>query len=216
MRYVPVFSLTCVVSVALLSQLSTAQGATFECAFIQDKYPTGKPNQATCAMLPEHVFALQGYTPKPGDHCEVDTIHDFLDLIDMHVDTQRQTVVWTEHRGLVEAAKPKQRDFLMKKHGYSRQKAEQEVAGYNYKGKRSFAVVAYHTSLQHIHLDPVTRQSLEPPREVPAHTLVLSNPYSLYYLYIPESTGHAILLDPTGDGETSWVRIQFGKCRKLR
>jgi hypothetical protein len=216
MRYVPVFSLTCVVSVALLSQLSTAQGAAFECAFIQDKYPTGRPHKATCAMLPEHVFALQGYTPKPSDHCEVDVIHGFEDLIDMHIDTQQPTVVWTEHRGLIEAAKPKQRDYLMKEQGYSRQKAEREVAGYDHKDKRSFAVVAYHLYLERIHVDPVTRQLLEPPREVPAHTLILSNRYNLYYLYIPESTGHAILLYPAGNGESSWVGIRFGKCRKLR
>jgi len=57
----------------------------------------------------------------------------------------------------------------------------------------------------------------EPPKEVPEHSLILSNDNKyLGYLYIPEATGHAMLLEPRGTVDSSWVNISVGKCRKIQ
>ena len=46
---------TWLIVLAMSALASIAQGETFECAFVQEKYASGKSNAATCSMLPEKV-----------------------------------------------------------------------------------------------------------------------------------------------------------------
>ena len=80
--------------------------------------------------------------------------------------------------------------------------------------KSPYAQIKSHlVSEQRIWIDDVTGKVLSPPKIVPEHNLMFTDGRSMFYLYIPESSGHAILLEPTGMADASWVGMRFGKCR---
>lgn len=77
-----------------------------------------------------------------------------------------------------------------------------------------FRIVSHVKATTSLYIDEVTGKLLEPPKEVPEQHLVLKNRVYLYHLYIPAASGRAILIEPTGNAEASWVGMRFGKCRK--
>ncbi len=186
------------VSLAICLLTTLAWGEIFECAFIQEKYPSGKPNQASCSMLPENVYSTSGYTPQKWEHCKVDRVHSYEDLIDVKVDTNEKRVQWNKHFGLAEHAKASQKAFYMKKCSTERD-AEEKV---NFEGMNheSFTISAYHKSKMRIYCDDIATKAFDPPKEVPQHNLILVNNTYLFYLYIPEVLGHAILLPTHRNG----------------
>jgi len=131
---------------------SVVQGQTFECAFIQDKYSSGKPNKASCSMLPENVFS--SHAPRKDEHCKVEAVYLFEDLTDVKVDTSRKRVFWTRHGGLTENAKPKQKAYYLNQ-GLNEKEAEKKV-NYENKIKESFVIIAHHKSNTRIYIDEVT------------------------------------------------------------
>jgi len=49
-----------------------------ECAFIQEKYSSGKPNKASCSMLPEKAYSTSLHTVGRSNHCQVDRASGFV------------------------------------------------------------------------------------------------------------------------------------------
>lgn len=184
---------------------------TFECAFLQDKYASGKTNKASCSMLPEKVYSTKGYTPKKNEHCDIDKVYLYEDIEDVVIDSKSGLISWTKHRGLTEDAKPKHKKYLIKK-GHSEKEAVKRV-NFENRQQESFIIKTHQTSKQRIFIDGVTGKILDPPKEVPEHNFIFTDGRSIFYMYIPESSGHAILMEPRGDAETSWVGMRFGKCR---
>ncbi len=192
-----------------------AHGESFECAFIQEKYSSGKSNQASCSMLPEKVYSTKWHTPRKNEHCEVKAVYSlFDDLTDVIVNTDKKSVIWTNHLGIIDDAKTKQKANYIKQ-GMSEDKADKKV-NFEKKDMEYFKIVTHYKSNTRIYFDEVTGKAFHPPKEVPEHTLILSNKHSLFYLYIPEASGHAILLAPRGEADSSWINIRFGKCRKIK
>lgn len=201
------------ISFAIIGYNSFASAESFECAFIQDKYPSGKSNKASCSMTPERVFSSRNHTPKKGDHCMVEGVYEYEDYVDFLVDSVTKTVTWTRRSGLTEDAKPRHKAYLIKK-GSTDQEAEADVQQVHVDDNNNFRIVSHVRSTTRIRRDEVTRKRLKPPREVPEHHFTLMNSIYLYYLYIPEASGDAILIEPTGSGGASWINIRFGKCRR--
>ena len=103
-----------IVAISLFAFGSVAYADSFECAFIQEKYSSGKSNEASCSMLPEKVYSTKFYTPSRNNHCKVDSVYSFEDLLDVVVDTGKKAVGWIRHFGLTEEAKPKHKAYLLK------------------------------------------------------------------------------------------------------
>lgn len=198
----------------LLLEANSARGECFECAFIQEKYSSGKPNEASCSMLPEKVYSTKWHTPRKDEHCDIKAVYSFEDLTDVMVDTDKESVIWTSHYGLTDEAKPKQKAYYIKQ-GMSEDEADKKV-NFEKKDTQFFRIVTHYKSNTRIYFDEVTGKIFDPPKQVPEHTLILTNQHNLFYLYIPEASGHAILLRPTGNADSSWVNIRFGRCRKIK
>lgn len=190
----------------------------FECAFIQDKNPLGKSNEASCSMTPEKVYYVQGYIPQISEHrkhCNIKDIFTYSDYENFIVDTELNTISWDEHRGLTENAKPKYRKHLIEKQGYSEKSADEEIKTYGEVTHYKFNINNHHISKQSIYMDSITGKMYSPHKEVPAHSFIFSDNIYLHHLYIPEASGHAILTSPGGMEDSSWLGIKFGKCRKI-
>ena len=138
---------------------------------------------------PRTSSPLRGIHPNEASTAGLESLSN--DLTDVIVDTGSQTVSWTGH-------------VLIKG----------ETAPREY--KEIFRIVTHHKAGMRILFDDVTRKLLEPPKEVPTHTFILSNADTLYYLFIPEESRHAILLEPNESETASWINIRFGRCRKGR
>ncbi|MCK4622969.1 MAG: hypothetical protein KAT62_12230 [Desulfuromonadales bacterium] len=209
-----IFFAVSIIVLALLSSPSFTQAETFECSFIQEKYPSGKPNAASCSMLPEEVYSSRWYTPEKTQHCKIDSVYSYEDLTDFLVDTNMKKAQWVVDFGLTEDAKTTQKAYYIKE-GFSKEEAENRV---NVKKKTEVytRIVSHNISKTRIYIDEITGKSLDPPKEIPEHNMILSNINSTYLLYLPEASGHAILMEPTGMADSSWVQIRFGKCRKLK
>jgi hypothetical protein len=191
-----------------------ASAATFECAFLQDKYASGKSNKASCSMLPEKVYSTKDYSPKKNEHCEVEAVYSYEDLENVKIDTEKGTVSWVEHTGLTDETKQKQKEYYLKQ-GKNAKEADEEV-NIEHRERQTYQIKGYHKSQQPIYFDPLMKKPFKPRKEVPAHTIIFADGTELFYLYIPESSGHAILLRPTGMMDSSWVEMKFGNCRKLK
>jgi hypothetical protein len=93
--------------------VSSSFSQTFECAFIQEKYKSGKPNKAACSMLPEEVFSTGRHTPRKNEHCEITEVYNFEDFEDVIIDTKSKLITWTKHLGLTEDAKLVQKEYYI-------------------------------------------------------------------------------------------------------
>lgn len=198
----------------LVSISKTSSAQTFECAFLQDKYASGKPNKASCSMLPEKVYSTKWYTPKPSEHCDIENVYMYQDMEDVIVDTKAGVVSWTRHFGLTDDAKPKQKKYYMDK-GDTEEEANKKVNSER-RMKESFRIKAHYVSKQNIFIDDITGKALDPPKNIPQHSLIFSNNTWLFHMYIPESSGYAILMEPSGGADSSWVEMRFGRCRKVK
>ena len=190
---------------------SYAHAEIFECAFLQERYATGKPNKASCSMLPEKVYSTSRYTHKKTEHCNVESVYSYEDIEDVVIDTKQGVVSWKTHYGITEDAKPRQKKYYLKQ-GDSEEEANKKV-NLEKEEKEYFQIKSHLVSEQRIWIDDVTGKVLSPPKIVPEHNLMFTDGRSMFYLYIPESSGHAILLEPTGMADASWVSMRFGKCR---
>ncbi len=189
----------------------TVHAKVFECAFLQDKYASGKPNKASCSMLPEIVFSDKWHTPKKNEHCKVDTIHAYRDIEDVIIDTESGSVTWKTRFGLIDEAKPRQKKYYIEK-GDSEEEAEKKVNSETEK-LEYFKIKSYHVSQQNIRYDEVTRSFRESPKKALEHNLMFTDGNGILYLYIPEASWHAILFEPNGMTGSSWVGMRFGRCR---
>lgn len=189
-----------------------ARSETFECAFLQEQSPSGKSNKATCSMLPEKVFSTRFHTPEKNAHCEVKPVVAIEDLTDVLVDTGMRTVAWTLESRLTEESKRSLQARYIKE-GMSKEEAEKQV-NRERADRELFQIASHIKSMSRITLDEITGKILDPPKEAPEHHLVVRNKIYLYYLYIPEASGHAILLEPITEADSSWINMRFGKCRK--
>lgn len=198
-----------------LALSTTVYADKFECAFIQDKYRNGKPNQASCSMFPEDVFSTIYYAPKPWQHCNIDSVDFYMDLEEVEINTDSNLVKWTLHYGFTEDAKEEHKEYLIKKGGVSPKEAENRVNAER-KEEVFFRIVSKHTSKQRIYIDSITKKIYDPPKFIDQHHLIIENKNHTYVIYIPESSGHAILHENTGNEENSWIKILFGKCRKIK
>jgi len=199
----------------LLALATSAYGAGFECAFIQEKYSSGKSNQASCSMLPEEVFSTRWHTPARNAHCKIESVYSFHDLLDVFVDIGQKIVRWTHHFGLTEEAKPQQKAYYLKE-GLSEQEAEEKISSETKTGE-VYRIVGHHVSSTNIYIDEITGKMNDPPKKVPEHTFMFeSRTNRMFYLYVPEASGHAILFEPSGTADASWVSMRFGKCRKVK
>ena len=190
-----------------------AKALEFECAFIQDKYKNGKPNKASCSMLPEKVFSSALYTQDKSEHCKVEEVYSYEDLEDMIVDTNRKNVIWTKHFGLSDYGKQQMKESYIKK-GMDEKEADVKV-NFERKDLETFDIVSHVKSDTTIYYDEITKKLFTPEKKVPEHTLIIKNKRKLLYLYIPEASGNSIILEPAGIMDASWIGIRFGRCRKI-
>lgn len=206
-----VVKLACV-TILYFSMPLSLYAETFECAFIQDKYSKGKSNMASCSMLPEKVYSTKWHSPDKGEHCNIKEVLRYEDIEDFLVEIDAGYVTFVKHIGYTDDAKQRLKEHYIQE-GRSQAEAEKSVNSEN--KFEEFALIKSHTvSQQTIDLDSVTLKRLDLPRKIPEHHFILDG-MSTYYLYIPESSGHAILIEPTGMEDCSWVNIRFGKCRKI-
>jgi hypothetical protein len=101
-KFVILFSIIFIIIISF-----PASAEIFECAFLQDKYASGKSNKASCSMLPEKVYSTKDYSPKKNEHCEVEAVSRYEDLEDVKIDTEKGVISWVEHSALTEDYKPK-------------------------------------------------------------------------------------------------------------
>jgi hypothetical protein len=202
------------VVVSILAFIGTGLAETFECAFLQDKYESGKSNKASCSMLPEKVYSTKDYTPKKNEHCEVIGVYLYEDLEDVKIDTEKSTVSWVEHTGFTEDAKKTQKKYYLKE-GKSAKEADKDV-NIEHREHETYRITAYYKSQDLLRFDAVMKKVFDPPKKVTVHTIIFTNGTQLFYLYIPESSGYAILLQPSELENSSWVDMRFGNCRKLK
>ncbi|NVJ48578.1 MAG: hypothetical protein HWE07_15695 [Cytophagia bacterium] len=188
--------------VALTSVLGNSK--SFECAFLQERDNGGKPNKATCSMMPEDVLSTKFEKPRPSEHCIVKTPLAYEDLQDFTVDLKTGELSWMEvsilSKDLINYREPKKRGSSPAK----------ESSKNTYSKPVSFTILSHTTSKQLITIDPLTQKFLEQPKEAQAHSIVFGDGY---YLYIPEHSGHAILAKPSGTSSSSFIELRFGKCR---
>ena len=206
-----------IIAVVLVSVFGFTHGASaefFQCAFLQEKYRSGKPNKASCAMSPEKVYSTKDYTPPKNEHCEVKPVYSYEDLEEVGVDISKGTVSWIQTTGLTEEAKPIQKQYLIKE-GTSEEEANKQVNAPAIQKRQTFKIVAHHKSYDKIQIDEITEKFIDQQKLLPQHNLIFSNDFYLFHMYIPESTTEAILLEPDEIMGNSWVRVRFGKCRKL-
>ncbi len=205
------FILVCLAAY-LLALPSHAQ--VFECAFLQDKYASGKSNKASCSMLPQKVFSKKGNTPKKSEHCNIEKIYLYEDIEDVLINTKTGVITWTIQEGLTADAKKILKQKYIKD-GFSEEQADKEINSINSERelREHFEIKSHYVSEQEIWLDEVTGKVLKSKRRVPEHNLMFTDGISIYYMYIPEFSGHAILFKPTGMANSSWVNMSFGKCR---
>ena len=191
----------------------------FECSFLQDKNPLGKPNEASCSMMPEKVFYTNNYIPQISEHkkhCKVTDVYTYQDYKNFIIDIELNTISWDEHTGMVEKAKPSYKKYLIEKRGYSEKSANKNIKDIGAVTHHKFSINKHHITKKKIYKDSITGKFYKPPKEVPEHSFIFSDDIYLYHLYVPEASGHAILTSPTGTEDASWINIKFGKCRKLK
>ena len=150
-------------------------------------------------MLPEIVYSKNQYRPKRTQHCHVRNVHSYEDIEDVVIDTAEKVVTWKKHYGLTEEAKSLEKRFYIDE-GHSEEEANEKVANYERVSGSSFQIKSHFVSEQDIFLDGVTGKLLTPPIIEPEHNLMFTDGIYLFYLYIPESTGHAILFEPFWNG----------------
>ncbi len=205
-----------VVSIAVtFIYVTSSSGEVFECGFTQEKFPNGKPNIASCSMLPEKVYSTKWDMPKNYEHCKVEPVYLYEDLEDVIINTEKRTVTWTKHTGVTQEAIQEFKKHYIKE-GASEKEAENKVNNIEKKETEKFKIVFHHKSSQSIFFDEITKKLYDPPKKVPQHTFIISDNYNIFYIYLPESSGHTILLKPDGMADDSWVKMQFGRCRKLK
>lgn len=203
-----------IIAVVLASIFGFTHGASaelFQCAFLQEKYSSGKPNKAACAMSPEKVFSTKDYTPLKNEHCEVKPVYSYEDLEEVTIDLSKGTVSWIKTNALSEDAKPIQKKYDLEQ-GASEEEANRHPI---FQRREAFQILAHQHTNEQVWIDEVTQKVLEPPKLVPQHSLIFGNANNLFHMYIPESTTEAIILEPRAVMGNSWVNIRFGKCRKL-
>jgi hypothetical protein len=87
---------------------------------------------------------------------------------------------------------------------------------FDHREHKTYKITAHHKSADMIYIDEITNKLFDPPKRVTVHTIIFGSQTDLFYLYIPESSGHAILFRPSQMMDSSWVEMRFGKCRKLK
>ena len=208
-RYLQIATVCAAIALSL-----PVHAAFFECAFLQEKHAAGKSNKASCSMLPEKVYSTKWYTPKQTEHCDIDKVHSYEDIEDVIINTEVGIITWKKHYGLTEDAKTSQKRYYIE-HGDSEEEADKKV-NFEKKQEEYFQIKSHHVSEQNIWIDEVTGKLLDPPKKIPYHNLMFTDGRSMFYLYIPESSGHAILLEPNGMADSSWVEMRFGRCRSMK
>jgi hypothetical protein len=113
--------------------------------------------------------------------------------------------------GLTSEAQERQKQYLLTK-GSSEEEAAKKVRKVNIQTER-YSIKSYDVSTQNIYTDEITGEILTPPKEVPTHNLMFTSGNQMHFLYIPESSGHSILVSPSGNADASWINITFGRCR---
>ncbi len=210
----PMMPVMVAMMLVLLMQASPVHAERFACAFLQEQYPLARATEAACAMLPEHTYSTKCTPPRRQDQTTVGPGDTFEDLVDVTVDTDKQFVSWKRHFGLTDEAVIREM-ALLQAAGLSAEEAEQRAA-FQTRSEERFRIISYLKSSTTVPFDGVTGQLFVPPKQVPEHTLILANAYSLFYLYIPEVSGQALLLRPTAWPDASWVNIHPGTCTRMK
>src|SRR5262245_26906792 len=155
-----VYTILAVVLVITFGVTHGVSAEIFQCAFLQDKYRSGKPNKAACAMSPEKVFSTQDYTPPKHEHCKVEPVYGYEDLEEVAIDLSKGTVSWTEASGLTEYAKPIQKQYYMEQ-GENEEEATRKANAPKVQKFHSFRIFAHERTNRTILVDEITEKRLD-------------------------------------------------------
>ena len=183
------------------------------CAFLVENSRSGKPNEATCAMSPEHVFSSQRYpyTGKPWEHCDVNRIYAREEWRNFKVDLKNNIVTFRWVYQLSDYAKPRQRKFYIKE-GDTAEEANRKINSVRMQD-REYDINFRHLSKRRIYVDPITKEHLNPPKTVPQYMIGFGDEISEYVLHYAKGIPETIITSPKGNGTHSWINMRFGKCR---
>jgi hypothetical protein len=185
-----------------------------QCGFYVENDPIGKSNQASCGMSPEAVYSTQGNRKNSWDHCKVKKPYAMHEIHDMRVDLKDHIVTWTRKYSLTDHGKIAQKRYYIKK-GATPEVAEKRVNRKRDK-KVTGIVLSKLKFTRLLHYDPITQKSFDPPKKAPQHLIVLSDGTTTQVLHFAEGIAEAILTEPTGNIENSWINMRFGKCRIVK
>ena len=204
----------CIILVLLLDILSVphhglSSELAFECGFLQERFPRGKSNEASCSMDPDKVFSTSQHEHDKNDHCRIEAVSHYEDYINFFVTDE--LVSWKEQFGVTETFKLKMKKYYIEQ-GKTEKEAEESInvtRSTNY----SFRVSNHYMGQDNIYIDSLTQQPYKPPKKQNIHIYTFGNDIQSFSLYIPEINKKAILIEYSSTEDSSWVRIRFGTCR---
>jgi hypothetical protein len=188
---------------------ASAAGIAFECGFVQEKAPDGKPNQATCSMDPDKVFSTALNRHARNELCSIPSTGLYIDLVDFLVTDQK--ISWKSVAGLIESFKSKQKQYYINQ-GKSEEEAERSVNATlttNY----SFSVFSHYVAHNNVNFNSLTGRFYEQPKPQKVYVYTFGNDISTYTLYIPEISKKAVLIEYSAEEDSSWAEMFFGSCR---
>jgi hypothetical protein len=205
-----VFLLSCA-SAPYSARAEIKSGIEYECGFIVEKSPEGKPNRASCGRSPEFLGRPR------SDHCDVKrAVGSYTDLINFSVATDRQVVSWQIRKIPIESDIDEAVRLYISKLGLTKQEtislANRIVVSDKFYFPLHHASIIFDT----IFHDGVTGKLYAPPKKVPGRLIIFGDDVRNFTLYISGATGDAILSEYVSTEEVAWVDLQFGLCRKVR
>ncbi len=196
---------TAVASTLALVVSSSALCEEIRCAFLMETQDGGESFSASCSPTPE-VFS-----GNVSAFCDIDTNHMTIQIQDVRVDLEDETISWTETHSLSPSARSSAITRYIRD-GMSEEEARNR-ASRAFEYSRRFEIYGFSRMPSRSRVDPVTGERLgEEGVEFEITTVSFGNGHSAYQIVFSDLNDNAVLIDPVFSGHRSWTNLRYGRC----